>query len=130
MNNSESGRKFNHAVSTTGRAVGGAISHAKGTFTNWWSSLSTTTATTNNVTSKTGNGTLTDHHVTDNGAITIETEEIKSYNGKDDVNQEFENKDNNFEHKKQQEFLKGSIDDNVAEGIVEIGMEALILHSK
>lgn len=41
MNNSESGRKINQAVNTTSKAVGGALSQAKGAFSNWWSSMTT-----------------------------------------------------------------------------------------
>ncbi|KAF7987884.1 hypothetical protein HCN44_003747 [Aphidius gifuensis] len=48
MQNTESGRKINQAMVTTGRAVastgkavGGAISQAKGAFSNWWSTLTT-----------------------------------------------------------------------------------------
>lgn len=48
MQNTESGRKINQAmvttgraVATTGRAVGGAISQAKGALTSWWSNLTT-----------------------------------------------------------------------------------------
>ncbi|XP_008548738.1 late secretory pathway protein AVL9 homolog [Microplitis demolitor] len=48
MQNTESGRKINQAMATTGRAVattgkavGGALSQAKGAFSNWWSTLTT-----------------------------------------------------------------------------------------
>ncbi|KAK6629114.1 hypothetical protein RUM43_002931 [Polyplax serrata] len=41
MSSSESGRRINQAVTTTGKAVGGAIVQAKGAFTHWWSSLTT-----------------------------------------------------------------------------------------
>lgn len=41
MNNSESGRKINQAVNTTSKAVGGALSQAKGALSNWWSSMTT-----------------------------------------------------------------------------------------
>ncbi|OXU20890.1 hypothetical protein TSAR_010151, partial [Trichomalopsis sarcophagae] len=48
MQNTEGGRKLNQAmastgraVATTGKAVGGAISQAKGAFSNWWSTLTT-----------------------------------------------------------------------------------------
>ncbi|KAM8719074.1 hypothetical protein ACLKA7_011735 [Drosophila subpalustris] len=44
MQNSESGRKINQAVNTTSRAVGGAISQAKGAFSSWWSSITTAPA--------------------------------------------------------------------------------------
>lgn len=39
MNSSESGRKLNQAVSTTSKAVGGALSQAKGAFSNFWSAF-------------------------------------------------------------------------------------------
>lgn len=46
MQNSEGGRKLNQAMASTGRvvattskAVGGALSQAKGAFSNWWSNL-------------------------------------------------------------------------------------------
>ncbi|KAK9501707.1 hypothetical protein O3M35_012383 [Rhynocoris fuscipes] len=48
MQTTEGGRKLNQAmvstgrvVATTGRAVGGAISQAKGALSNWWSNLTT-----------------------------------------------------------------------------------------
>lgn len=41
MHNTESGRKINQAVNNTSRAVGGALSQAKGAFSNWWSSMTT-----------------------------------------------------------------------------------------
>lgn len=41
MNNSESGRKINQAVNTTSKAVGGAITQAKGALSNWWSAITT-----------------------------------------------------------------------------------------
>ncbi|KAH8275058.1 hypothetical protein KR018_005189 [Drosophila ironensis] len=47
MQNSESGRKINQAVNTTSRAVGGAISQAKGALSNWWSSITTAPANAN-----------------------------------------------------------------------------------
>lgn len=46
MQSSDSGRKLNQAmvstgraVATTSKAVGGAFSQAKGVFSNWWSNL-------------------------------------------------------------------------------------------
>lgn len=41
MHNTESGRKINQAVNNTSRAVGGALSQAKGALSNWWSSMTT-----------------------------------------------------------------------------------------
>lgn len=49
MNNSESARKINQAVSTTGKAVGGAISQAKGALNSWWSSMTTQAPATINL---------------------------------------------------------------------------------
>uniref|UniRef100_A0A182SH02 AVL9/DENND6 domain-containing protein n=1 Tax=Anopheles maculatus TaxID=74869 RepID=A0A182SH02_9DIPT len=39
MQNSESGRKLNQAVTNTSRAVGGALTTAKGAFSSWWTSF-------------------------------------------------------------------------------------------
>lgn len=41
MQSTEGGRKLNQAVNTTSKAVGGAITHAKGALSNWWSSMTT-----------------------------------------------------------------------------------------
>lgn len=57
MQNSESGRKINQAVNNTSRAVGGAISQAKGAFSYWWSSITTTPANTNSANSDNTNNT-------------------------------------------------------------------------
>lgn len=46
MQSTESGRKINQAVNNTSRAVGGALSQAKGAISVWWSSMTTTAATT------------------------------------------------------------------------------------
>ncbi|XP_023167958.1 late secretory pathway protein AVL9 homolog [Drosophila hydei] len=57
MQNSESGRKINQAVNNTSRAVGGAISQAKGAFSSWWSSITTAPAnSTGGVASVSGAG--------------------------------------------------------------------------
>ncbi|KAH8235494.1 hypothetical protein KR032_001671 [Drosophila birchii] len=63
MQNSESGRKINLAVNNTSRAVGGAISQAKGAISSWWSSITTqppnpnaNTPTTNNFKDSEGGG--------------------------------------------------------------------------
>lgn len=44
MNSSESGRKLNQAVNTTSKAVGGALTQAKGAFSNFWSAFTAPTA--------------------------------------------------------------------------------------
>lgn len=41
MQSTEGGRKLNQAVNTTSKAVGGAITNAKGALSNWWSSMTT-----------------------------------------------------------------------------------------
>nr|XP_016923284.1 late secretory pathway protein AVL9 homolog [Drosophila suzukii] len=56
MQNSESGRKINQAVNTTSRAVGGAISQAKGAFSSWWSSITTAPPNANATPTTSGNG--------------------------------------------------------------------------
>ncbi|XP_017113382.1 late secretory pathway protein AVL9 homolog [Drosophila elegans] len=56
MQNSESGRKINQAVNTTSRAVGGAISQAKGAFSSWWSSITTAPANANAAPANGANG--------------------------------------------------------------------------
>lgn len=47
MQTMDSGRKINQAVgkavASTGKAVGGALTQAKGAFSNWWSAVTTTT---------------------------------------------------------------------------------------
>ncbi|KAL0280455.1 UNVERIFIED_CONTAM: hypothetical protein PYX00_001736 [Menopon gallinae] len=41
ITNTESGRRINQAVTSTGKAVGGAIVHARGALTHWWNTLTT-----------------------------------------------------------------------------------------
>lgn len=41
MHNTESGKKINQAVNNTSKAVGGAISTAKGALSSWWNSMTT-----------------------------------------------------------------------------------------
>ncbi|KAL5275565.1 AVL9 family protein [Megaselia abdita] len=41
MHNTESGKKINQAVNNTSKAVGGAISSAKGALSSWWNSMTT-----------------------------------------------------------------------------------------
>lgn len=62
MQNSESGRKINQAVNNTSRAVGGAISQARGAFSYWWSSITTTPA--NSATASTDAGSTLDSNST------------------------------------------------------------------
>jgi len=40
MQSTEGGRKINQAVANTGKAVGGAVTQAKGLISGWWSSFS------------------------------------------------------------------------------------------
>lgn len=53
MHSSESGRKLNQAVNTTSKAVGGALTQAKGAFSNFWSVFSAPTAPAATITSTT-----------------------------------------------------------------------------
>lgn len=41
MHNTESGKKINQAVNNTSKAVGGAITSAKGALSSWWNSMTT-----------------------------------------------------------------------------------------
>lgn len=139
MNSSESGRKLNQAVNTTSRAVGGAISHAKGALTNWWSSLSTTTNNTNNGTSgKINNGTTLNeyNHIANSMDVEnkddekAELSQVKNLNENNKINCDGDSKTNDFESlEMQQEFTSLQTSDDVG-GIVEIGIEAMILQSK
>lgn len=82
MQNTESGRKLNQAmastgraVATTGKAVGGALSQAKGAFSNWWSTLTTVQPVDE---AKIDNQTANNHHTVSNTTDkeSIEDEEM------------------------------------------------------
>lgn len=143
MNNSESGRKLNQAVNTTSRAVGGALSHAKGALTNWWSSLSTnnTNATDGGLGGggKINNGTaLNDYDTIDNGqqnktlnncVENADQNQMKNFNENNKRNGDVDNTKIDFESLKMQPEFTNQSNDNVG-GIVEIGIEAMVLHTK
>ncbi|EZA52975.1 hypothetical protein DMN91_009118 [Ooceraea biroi] len=91
MQNTESGRKLNQAmastgraVATTGKAVGGALSQAKGAFSNWWSTLTTVQPVDE---TKTDNQTANNHHtvcgVTDKDSIEDEEMNVSTANNAD-----------------------------------------------
>lgn len=82
MNSSESGRKLNQAVNTTSKAVGGALSQAKGAFSNFWSAFTAptvaavpTTPTTNQPTND-----LIDDDITSSVADEVKANEIDEKN--------------------------------------------------
>lgn len=82
MNSSESGRKLNQAVNTTSKAVGGALSQAKGAFSNFWSAFTapapiSTTPTTNRTPEEISDETVPDEVI---GNKTDETK-TESLNG-------------------------------------------------
>ncbi|XP_055389654.1 late secretory pathway protein AVL9 homolog [Condylostylus longicornis] len=128
MNNSESGRKLNQAVNTTSRAVGGALSQAKGAFSNWWSSMTTQNHNLNNEEKSFQNQT-TKNCDDKNNSVEID----------DDNNSQIkiENSDNATVMEKiescqeiSEEEIKEEISDtanNKTEGIVEIAKEAEML---
>ncbi|KAL6258425.1 hypothetical protein P5V15_010382 [Pogonomyrmex californicus] len=91
MQNTESGRKLNQAmastgraVATTGKAVGGALSQAKGAFSNWWSTLTTVQPVDE---AKIDNQTANNHHtvssVADKESIEDEEMNISTTNNAD-----------------------------------------------
>ncbi|KYN21345.1 Late secretory pathway protein AVL9 like protein [Trachymyrmex cornetzi] len=88
MQNTESGRKLNQAMATTGRAVattgkavGGALSQAKGAFSNWWTTLTTVQPVDE---AKIDNQTTNNHHtvssVTDKESVEDEEMNISTTN--------------------------------------------------
>ncbi|XP_028047166.1 late secretory pathway protein AVL9 homolog isoform X2 [Monomorium pharaonis] len=90
MQNTEGGRKLNQAMATTGRAVattgkavGGALSQAKGAFSNWWSTLTTVQPVDE---AKIDNQTTNNHHtssVTDKESVEDEEMNISTANNAD-----------------------------------------------
>lgn len=91
MQNTESGRKLNQAmastgraVATTGKAVGGALSQAKGAFSNWWSTLTTVQPVDE---AKIDNQTTNNHHavssVTNKESVEDEEMNISTTNNAD-----------------------------------------------
>ncbi|XP_077279126.1 late secretory pathway protein AVL9 homolog [Temnothorax americanus] len=91
MQNTESGRKLNQAmastgraVATTGKAVGGALSQAKGAFSNWWSTLTTVQPVDE---AKIDNQTTNNHHtvssVTDKESVEDEELNFSATNNAD-----------------------------------------------
>ncbi|XP_061393184.1 late secretory pathway protein AVL9 homolog [Musca vetustissima] len=152
MQSTESGRKINQAVNNTSRAVGGALSQAKGAISGWWSSMTTTAATTGS--SNTENR-LTDQSKQDisvtfqnsgdtiEEGISIHTEEkivFSTKNGEvegiDDNNKESADGDNGEGKlvEKAEELKEGKqieankvMQSSGGSGIVEIGKEAELL---
>ncbi|KYQ47397.1 Late secretory pathway protein AVL9 like protein [Trachymyrmex zeteki] len=91
MQNTESGRKLNQAMATTGRAVattgkavGGALSQAKGAFSNWWTTLTTVQPVDE---AKIDNQTTNNHHtvssVIDKESVEDEEMNISTTNNAD-----------------------------------------------
>lgn len=136
MNSSESGRKINQAVNITSKAVGGAISQAKGTFSNLWSAFTASSVQTAPVPPITP--TRTSYVETKTSVTkTIEIEKIEFESTEEDetININIENNLKNLENirrnSKDSPELKGngleSQSHVESSGIVEIGREAEIL---
>lgn len=128
MHNTESGRKINHAVNTTSRAVGGALSTAKGAFSNWWSAITTTPPIqppstppppppVNQI--KNNNAQLNEDEIDE---LPTEVKEENYEVGKDIIGKEKElEKDNNNKNKDEKR--------NVDKKLIELAEEADILDS-
>lgn len=127
MNSSESGRKVNQAVRSTGIAVGGALFQAKASITSFWSTFAAPVATTapptptsvhpeTEITNKTTESEQASNDSSDNedDVITIKTEIKKNEVQKTTLIDEIESENNNPN----------------GNGIVEIGREAEIFNSK
>ncbi|XP_058443728.1 late secretory pathway protein AVL9 homolog [Malaya genurostris] len=67
MQNSESGRKLNQAVNNTSRAVGGALTTAKGALSTWWTSITAPVPAAN---SESAAGAQGDNETTSSGQLT------------------------------------------------------------
>lgn len=128
MNSSESGRKVNQAVRSTGIAVGGALFQAKASFSNFWSTFAAPIATTAPPTPTAGQPSTE--------SLNKRTTEInESEHNPKDGNAEEEDvitvKINIKENEIQNTTL---IEENITEtnnsGIVEIGREPEIFNSK
>lgn len=121
MNNSESARKLNQAVNTTSKAVGGAISQAKGAFTNFWSTFTAPTATANIIPSD------------ESQVPTVRIDNESIVNVDSDVNDDgvIKQLTKTFQGNEPQFNLNEEKDmgTNVNEGVVEIGREANLIDS-
>uniref|UniRef100_A0A1B0G5M5 UDENN domain-containing protein n=1 Tax=Glossina morsitans morsitans TaxID=37546 RepID=A0A1B0G5M5_GLOMM len=140
MQNSESGRKINQAVNSTSRAVGGAISQAKGAFSNWWSSITipSTQLTSSSVIS--GNCGDSTGKQNPSGDIKLpeeisvafqnkSTEEITVGNNMHVDGKPVEYSQNFQENSETITVATQAVDSNTQpEGVVEIGKEAEILN--
>lgn len=144
MQNSESGRKINQAVNTTSRAVGGAISQAKGALSSWWSSITTAPA---NSTGPAGSGVVTGGEVNNGHSLSHIDEGIDGAAATSQQPQEISVTFQNHKDDAELDIAGVSIhissqikDDNLVEahdssgnspqqqqGIVEIGREAELL---
>lgn len=140
MNSSESGRKLNQAVNTTSKAVGGALSQAKGAFSNLWSAITTpsviaTTPPIYQPNNNQSNSTAKSASQEENENADVNSDNtIRDYKSNGNTNKKIvnENTENQISCNKLNESTlkeeKGQQDVN-NDGIVEIGREAGILDS-
>lgn len=137
MHNSESGRKINQAVNTTSRAVGGAISQAKGAFSNWWSAMTTQPPVSIQSSNEEDNDKLSTFQNVKNNShddddiinncnlkeIDSTTDDINSFNSMEKI-------ESCQEISEENSVKKTNNVENLSEGIVEIAKEAELLNSK
>lgn len=122
MNNSESARKLNQAVNNTGRAVGEALSQAKGAFSSFWSTFAAPPSVAVPVVSSGGGGGSDNNsksQVKSNAIDPIEPKEItEAREGViKNIAKKFHNNDLSLKQEKKTAATK-------SDGIVEIGREA------
>lgn len=133
MQNSESGRKINQAVNNTSRAVGGAISQAKGAISSWWSSITTAPANANGATPATGtaNGQEGGGEASDGAAAPAHEISVTFQNHKDgedlDVAGVSIHLSGQDEAPESHESRNAAWEQQPPQGIVEIGHEAELL---
>lgn len=146
MQNSESGRKLNQAVNTTSRAVGGAISTAKGAFSTWWTSITAavpapqqqsqgaqgSNAQSNNNHSSSGHcsdSSESDDHIGPDEADSSYSDSDKSQsdNNRNVLRQSEIDKDSHLEPS---EIVTAELTTEKSNNIIEIGKEAELLDRK
>lgn len=120
MNSSESGRKLNQAVNTTSKAVGGALSQAKGVFSSFWSTF------TAPVVAAATTPIVAQQNTDDNAK---KTSILNDLDDQHDDNEQLEDKMNAFNIDKPQLKEERDASSGNKVGIVEIGKEARILDS-
>ncbi|EDV47182.1 late secretory pathway protein AVL9 homolog [Drosophila erecta] len=125
MQNSESGRKINQAVNTTSRAVGGAISQAKGAFSSWWSSITTAPPNANAVPTTSANG--QDGDVSEGAAAQEISVTFQNHKDVEDLDMAGVSIHLAGQEEAHESHESQSASSDKPQGIVEIGREAELL---